>query len=62
MSQLRLLGNQLAEFLDLLTHVVETTRLTNLCIELSPILISFDKTQKFRAVIYFTFEVLLQEK
>ena len=28
----------------------------------SPILTSFDKSQKFRAVIYFNFGVLLQEK
>ena len=45
-------------------HVVQTasSSLRNICLTVSFFLTSFDRSQKFRTVIYFTFGVLLQDK
>ena len=44
-----------------LSHVTECSRLDEPYHAFSPILTSFDKSEKFRAVIYFNFGVLLQK-
>ena len=45
-----------------LLHVMECSRFDEPYHAFSPILTGFDKSEKFRAVIYFNFGVLLQEK
>ena len=47
-----------------LMHVVQaaSSSLRNICLTVSFFLTSFDRSQKFRTVIYFTFGVLLQDR